>query len=57
VLSPLEIEMIQSEIERLKYARERCMDSGILKLLDRWIEEQKTKLELQSDKNGLLDKP
>jgi hypothetical protein len=45
ILSPGEIARIESEIKKLEYAREHCTDSGIGKLIDRWIEDQKMQLD------------
>ncbi len=39
-----EVEKIRAEIERLENARKVCTDSGIQKLIDFWIEEQKRML-------------
>jgi hypothetical protein len=39
-----EIAKIRANIERLEKAREACTDSGIRKLIEEWIEEQKHKL-------------
>jgi hypothetical protein len=36
--------VIRSEIERLQKARNECNDTGVLKRIDSWIEEQKRKL-------------
>jgi hypothetical protein len=44
MLSRAEIAKIKAEIEALEKARENCTDSGIRKLIDAWIEEQKKKL-------------
>jgi|HubBroStandDraft_1064217.scaffolds.fasta_scaffold2701890_2 hypothetical protein len=49
MLQPIEVALINSEIEKLKHAREHCTDSGVRKLIDRWIEEQKMKLESGND--------
>jgi hypothetical protein len=45
MLSPRELATIKSEIKKLEYAREHCEDSGIGKLIDRWIEDQKMQLD------------
>jgi hypothetical protein len=45
MLSPGEVARIESEIKKLEYAREHCTDSGIGKLIDRWIEDQKMQLD------------
>jgi hypothetical protein len=45
MLSPHEIARIEAEIETLEKAREHCADSGLQKLIDAWINEQKKKLE------------
>jgi hypothetical protein len=42
--SAREIAQIKAEIERLEKLREECADSGIRKLIDGWVEEQKRRL-------------
>ena len=46
MLSPGEIAKIKirTDIERLERARDQCADTGIRKLIEAWIEEQKQKL-------------
>ncbi len=44
MLSRAEMAKIRAEIEALEKARENCTDSGIRKLIEGWIEEQKKKL-------------
>ena len=44
--SPQQIATINAEIENLEHARKRCTDSGILKIIDDWIEDQKQKLDV-----------
>ena len=44
MLSPGETEKIRADIERLERARDECVDNGIRKLIEAWIEEQKQKL-------------
>jgi hypothetical protein len=43
-LSPGEIEKIRADIERLEKAGDESADTGIRKLIEAWIEEQKQKL-------------
>jgi hypothetical protein len=45
MLSPQQIAAINGEIEKLEYARKNCADFGIQKMIDRWITDQKMKLE------------
>jgi|HubBroStandDraft_4_1064222.scaffolds.fasta_scaffold702774_2 hypothetical protein len=45
MLSLQQIATINAEIEKLEYARKRCTDFGILKVIDGWIDDQKKKLE------------
>jgi hypothetical protein len=45
MLSPEEIARIKADIKRLDKAREECADSGIRKLIEAWIGDQKKKLE------------
>jgi hypothetical protein len=47
MLSPEEIAKIRADIVRLEKAREACAHSGIRKLIEDWIEEQKQKLRQQ----------
>jgi hypothetical protein len=51
--SPQQIATIKSEIERLKYARKHCSDSGILKLIEGWIKAERMKL----DSGDILKQP
>jgi hypothetical protein len=44
MLSPGEIAKIKADIARLEKARDACADTGIRKLIEAWIEEQKQKL-------------
>jgi hypothetical protein len=44
MLSPGEMAFIKAEIERLEKARQECNDSGLQKVIDAWIEEEKKKL-------------
>ncbi|MFY9979208.1 MAG: hypothetical protein WAK22_13345 [Candidatus Sulfotelmatobacter sp.] len=44
MLSPGEIARIKAEIERLEKLREECVDSGIRKRIEDWIESEKKKL-------------
>jgi DNA-binding NarL/FixJ family response regulator len=44
MLSPEEIAQIKAEIERLERLREECLDSGIRKRIEAWIEAEKKKL-------------
>ncbi|HWY21962.1 MAG TPA: hypothetical protein VNX26_12130 [Candidatus Acidoferrum sp.] len=44
MLSPEEIAQIEAEIERLERLREECIDSGIRKRIEAWIEVEKKKL-------------
>jgi hypothetical protein len=41
MLSPGDIAKIKADIERLEKVRDECADSGIRKLIEAWIEEQK----------------
>ena len=42
--SPEEIAQIKAEIERLEKLQEECIDSGIRKRIEAWIEAEKKKL-------------
>ena len=44
MLSPGEITQIKAEIERLERLREECIDGGIRKRIEAWIEAEKKKL-------------
>jgi hypothetical protein len=44
MLSRAEIAKIRAAIEELEKARDNCNDSGIRKLIEAWIEEQKKRL-------------
>ncbi len=44
MLSPAEMAKIKADIERLEKARDECIDTGIRKLIEAWIEEQKQKV-------------
>lgn len=54
MLSQQQIATIKSEIEKLEYARNHCSDFGIMKLIDRWIEDQKMKLESGNSRSGAV---
>jgi hypothetical protein len=45
MLLPGEIAQIRAEIKRLEKVRNECIDSGIRKRIEAWIEEHKQKLE------------
>jgi hypothetical protein len=44
MLLPGEIAKIKADISRLEKARDECVDTGIRKLIEAWIEEQEQKL-------------
>jgi hypothetical protein len=44
MLSPEEVAMIRTEIERLEKARRAFPDGSVQTMIDEWIEEQKRKL-------------
>lgn len=44
MLSPAQIAKIKAEIRKLETDRDNCADSGIRKLIEAWIEEQKREL-------------
>lgn len=44
MISRTDVAVIRAEIERLQKAHRECMDSGVQKQIDAWIEEQKQKL-------------
>ena len=44
MFSRAEIAKIKAVIEELEKARDNCNDSGIRKLIEAWIEEQKKRL-------------
>jgi hypothetical protein len=45
MVSAARIATIQAEISKLEKARKDCMDGGIQKQIDVWIEEQRTRLD------------
>ena len=47
MLSPEEIAKIKATIEKLEKFRDNCADTGIRKLIEEWIEDQKKKLETE----------
>jgi len=53
MLSPAETAKIKADIERLEKARDQCTDTGIRKLIEAWIEEQKQKLASGKNTNQL----
>jgi hypothetical protein len=44
MLSPGEIIKVRADIERPEKACDQCADTGIRKLIEAWIQEQKQKL-------------
>jgi hypothetical protein len=52
MLSPQQTATIEAEIEKLKYARKHCSDSGVQKVIEGWIEGEKMKLN-SGDNQGL----
>jgi hypothetical protein len=52
MISRTDVAIIRAEIERLQKARDKCTDSGVLKQIDAWIEEQKQKLVAQDSSEG-----
>jgi hypothetical protein len=44
ILSAAEVQRIRAEIQTLEQARNQCIDSGIQKTIDGWIEGQKENL-------------
>jgi hypothetical protein len=51
MFSPEEVAAISAEIENLKQARLDCCDSGLLKIINACIEQQKRKLEVAPQNN------
>jgi hypothetical protein len=45
MLLPGKIAFIKAEIKRLEKARQECIDSGLQKQIDAWIDELKKKLD------------
>jgi hypothetical protein len=44
MLSPAEIAKIRAEIHKLETDLSNCADTGVRKMIEAWIEEQKRKL-------------
>jgi hypothetical protein len=45
MLSPTQIAKIEAEIAMLEKAHDCCVDTGLRKLIEDWLKEQKVKLE------------
>lgn len=54
MISRTDVAVIRAEIERLQNARDKCTDSGVLKQIDAWIEEQKQKLVAEEVQKGQI---
>jgi hypothetical protein len=53
MLSPQQIATINTEIDKLQYARRHCSDSGIQRVIEGWINDEKMKLNSSNNPESL----